>query len=156
GLYSPYCARQAENRFNYSEVEARITRRDFAGLTKHDLATPALVLDEGLFQQNLQRMAEHTKTSGLKLPPHAKVHKCPDICKRQLTLGAIGVSCATTAECELMMNAGIRNVLHTSQPASRNQISRTVNLAHRDTTFIGVLEDPLIVDALEEALGGAH
>src|SRR5258708_10090052 len=30
---------------------------------------------------------------------------------------AFGVCCATTAECELMVNAGVRGVLHTCQPA---------------------------------------
>ena len=35
----------AKSEFNYSEVEARIAKRDFHGLTKEDLGTPALILD---------------------------------------------------------------------------------------------------------------
>jgi len=139
-----------------SEIEARIARRDFHGLTKEDLPTPALILDEELFDKNLNKMAEHNKATGLKLRAHVKIHKSPEISKRQLALGANGVCCATTAECELMINSGIHGVLHTCQPAGRNQVARTVALARRDPTFTGVLDDPITLDALEEALAAAH
>ena len=146
----------AKTEFNYSEVEARIAKRDFHGLTKEDLATPAMILDEALFEKNLAKMAAHNKATGLKLRAHVKIHKCPEISKRQLALGAFGVCCATTAESELMVSSGIRGVLHTCQPAGRAQIARTVALAHREPTFTGVLDDPITVDALEEALAAAH
>jgi D-serine deaminase-like pyridoxal phosphate-dependent protein len=139
-----------------SEVEARLARRDFHGLTKEDLPTPALIVDEELFQKNLHTMAAHNKATGLKLRAHVKIHKCPEISKRQIALGANGVCCATTAECELLINSGVHGVLHTCQPAGRNQIARTVALARRDPTFTGVLDDPITVDALEEALAAAH
>ena len=146
----------AKSELNYSEIEARIARKEFRDLTKEDIGTPALILDEALFQKNLETMAAHNKSTGLKLRAHVKIHKCPEITKRQIALGAIGVCCATTAECELMVNSGIRGVLHTCQPAGRNQIARTVALARREPTFTGVLDDPITVDALEEALAAAH
>ena len=146
----------AKSELNYSEIEARIARKEFRDLTKEDIGTPALILDEALFQKNLETMAAHNKSTGLKLRAHVKIHKCPEITKRQIALGAIGVCCATTAECELMVNSGIRGVLHTCQPAGRNQIARTVALARREPTFTGVLDDPITVDALEEALAAAR
>ncbi|HUJ21966.1 MAG TPA: alanine racemase [Bryobacteraceae bacterium] len=146
----------AKSELNYSEIEARIARKEFRDLTKEDIGTPALILDEALFQKNLETMAAHNKSTGLKLRAHVKIHKCPEISKRQIALGANGVCCATTAECELMVNSGIRGVLHTCQPAGRNQIARTVALARREPTFTGVLDDPITVDALEEALAAAH
>ena len=149
-------ARAARGEFHYSEIEARIARRDFHGLTKEDLGTPALILDEALFEKNLNTMAAHNKATGLKLRAHVKIHKCVDISKRQLALGATGVCCATTAECELMVNAGVKGVLHTCQPAGRSQVARTVALVKREPTFTGVLDDPITVDALEEALAPAH
>ena len=156
GALLPYGVRAARTEPNYSEIEARIARRDFHGLTKEDLGTPALILDEALFQKNLEKMAAHNKARGLKLRAHVKIHKCPEISKRQIALGALGVCCATTAECELMLSSGVHNVLHTCQPAGRSQIARTVALARRDPTFTGVLDDPITVDALEEALDAAH
>jgi D-serine deaminase-like pyridoxal phosphate-dependent protein len=156
GLFLPYGARAAKGEFPSSGVERRIARHDFRGLTKEDVGTPALILDEALFEKNLQTMAAHNQATGLKLRAHFKVHKCPQIAKRQVALGAIGICCATTAESELLINSGIHGVLHTCQPAGRNQVSRAVALARRDPTFIGVVDDPLTVDALEQALAAAH
>ena len=156
GAFLPHEGRAARSKVYRSEVEARISRRDFRGLTKEDLATPALILDEALFQRNLEKMAAENKASGLKLRAHIKIHKCPEIAKRQVALGAIGICCATTAECELMLSSGIRGVLHTCQPAGRNQIARTVALARRDPTFVTVLDDPITADALEEASAAAR
>jgi D-serine deaminase-like pyridoxal phosphate-dependent protein len=149
-------ARAAKGEFSNVEIEGRIARHDFRDLTKEDLPTPALILDEALFQKNLHTMAEHNKATGLKLRAHVKIHKCPEISKQQIALGAYGVCCATTAESELLVSAGVKNVLHTCQPAGRAQIARTVALAKREPTFTGVLDDPITVDALEEALAAAH
>jgi D-serine deaminase-like pyridoxal phosphate-dependent protein len=148
-------ARGARDEFK-PEIEARIARRDFRDLAKEDLPTPALILDEALFQKNLDKMAAHNKATGLKLRAHVKIHKCPEISKRQIALGAFGVCCATTAESELLVSSGVKNVLHTCQPAGRAQIARTVALARREPTFAGVVDDPITVDALEDALAAAH
>jgi D-serine deaminase-like pyridoxal phosphate-dependent protein len=101
-------------------------------------------------------MAEHNKATGLKLRAHVKIHKCPEISKRQVALGAIGVCCATTAESELLINSGVHGVLHTCQPAGRAQIARTVALARRDPTFITVVDDAITVDALEDVLAAGR
>ena len=156
GLGMPYVARASSGSNHLSEVERRIARRDFRGLTREDVATPALILDEALFQKNLKTMADSNQANGIKLRAHLKVHKCTQIAKQQVALGAIGICCATTAECELMLNAGIHGVLHSCQPAGRNQVARAVALARRDPTFIGALDDPLTVDALEQALAAAR
>jgi D-serine deaminase-like pyridoxal phosphate-dependent protein len=156
GTFLANGARAAKSELNVPEVEARIARHDFHGLTKEDLGTPALILDEALFQKNLTKMAEHNKATGLKLRAHVKIHKCPEISKRQVALGAIGVCCATTAESELLINSGVHGVLHTCQPAGRAQIARTVALARRDPTFITVVDDAITVDALEDVLAAGR
>ena len=86
------------------------------GMTKEDLPTPCLVLDEAIFDQNLRRMADHVKTVGLKLRPHVKIHKCVEVARKQLALGAIGLTTATIAESELMSSSGFKNVFWTRQP----------------------------------------
>jgi D-serine deaminase-like pyridoxal phosphate-dependent protein len=78
-----------------------------------------------------------------------------DVGKRQVAQGAIGLTCATIAEAELMSGAGIKNVLWTKQPASVNNISRAVALSKRDPTFMFVVDDPLVTDWVEEA-AAAH
>ncbi len=112
--------------FRSSEIETRIARRDFRDLTKDVLPTPSMVIDQALFDQNVQKMANHCKTTGINIRPHVKIHKSVDVAKRQIGLGAIGLTTATIAESELMSGAGLKNVLWTKQPAGVNQISRTI------------------------------
>lgn len=142
--------------FPYPEMEARIARRDFRGITKDVLPTPCMVVDLDLFEQNIRRMADHSKTVGIHVRPHVKVHKSVDVARRQIAHGAIGLTCATMAEAELMSGAGIRNVLWTKQPASRNNILRAISLTKRDPTFLFVVDDPLVADWVEEAAAASH
>jgi len=46
--------------------------------------TPALVVDLDAMERNLQRMADFAKAHGLKLRPHAKMHKSATLGLRQM------------------------------------------------------------------------
>lgn len=142
--------------YPYSELESRIGRRDFRGITKDVLPTPAMVVDLDLFERNIRHMADHSKTVSIELRPHVKVHKSVDVAKRQLALGALGVTTATIAESELMSGAGIRGVLWTKQPVSANNISRAIALSRKDPSFMFVIDDPLVADWVEEAASAAN
>jgi len=158
GLLTAVNSRAAKTSFSsfpYSEFETRITRRDFRDITKDVLPTPCMVLDLDMFNQNLKRMADQAKSTGINVRPHVKIHKSVDVGKRQISEGAIGLTCATIAEAELMSGGGIKNVLWTKQPASVNNIARAVALSKRDPTFMFVVDDPLVTDWVEEA-AAAH
>src|SRR6266849_1924958 len=146
---SPAFSARTANRSD--EIEARVTRRDFKHLYKEDLPTPCMVVDLEIFEKNLRTMADHCRATGIHLRGHVKVHKSPEIAKRQLALGSIGVTCATVAESELMSHSGISGVLLTRQPTSKNNIGRTIALAKRDSTFGTVVDDPLTASWLQEA-----
>jgi D-serine deaminase-like pyridoxal phosphate-dependent protein len=152
----PALARPAsKSGFHYAEIEARIAKRDFRAIAKEDLGTPAMILDLDLFEKNLKRMADHTKAAGIDLRAHVKIHKSTEVSKRQIAHGATGVCCATIAECELMVNAGIKGVLFTCVPTGKNKISRAVALARRDPTFHVVTDDPGVAAQLQEAAEAA-
>jgi D-serine deaminase-like pyridoxal phosphate-dependent protein len=137
--------------FKYADIEAKIARRDFTGITKDDLPTPCMTLDKAMFEQNLRTMSDHCKRTGIDLRAHCKIHKSVDVAKRQMSLGSLGICCATIAEAELMVGAGIKNVLYTCQPAGKNKIWRGVLLHQKEPTFMMVADDPLTVDLLDEA-----
>jgi len=101
--------------------------------------TPALVLDADAFEANLQRMAQATTRLGIRLRPHAKAHKCPEIARRQIALGAIGICCQKVSEAEVFVNAGVEDVLVTNQIVGARKIWRLVQLARR--ARVGVLAD---------------
>src|SRR5206468_3862255 len=77
-----------------------------APMTRDDIPTPALLLDLDRFERNLRRMAAHARASGKNLRPHAKTHRCPEIARRQVSAGALGVACAKLGEAEVMARAG--------------------------------------------------
>jgi D-serine deaminase-like pyridoxal phosphate-dependent protein len=149
-------ARSTPGAFPYAELEARIARRDFRDITKDVLPTPSMIVDLDLFEQNLNTMAKHAKAVDIGLRPHVKVHKSVDVAKRQVALGALGLTTATIAESELMSAAGIQGVLWTKQPASANNVSRAVELSKRDPTFMFVIDDPMVADWVEEAAAAAR
>ena len=142
--------------YPYHELEQRIARKDFRGMTKDVLPTPCMVVDINLFDKNLKTMAAFAKTAPINLRPHVKVHKSVDIAKRQIALGAIGLTAATIAESELMSNAGIRGVLWTKQPASMNNLLRAINLTKKDSTFMFVVDDHTVAANVEEAAAAAR
>ena len=75
---------------------------------RDEIPTPALLLDLDRFERNITRMATHVRAAGKQLRPHAKTHRCPEIARRQVAAGALGVACAKLGEAEVMARAGVR------------------------------------------------
>lgn len=71
------------------------------------LSTPAVVIDQRILQANIDRVAASTAERGLALRPHAKTHKVPEIARRQMEAGAVGLTVATIGEAEIFAGAGI-------------------------------------------------
>ncbi|HOK46490.1 MAG TPA: hypothetical protein PLK67_11195, partial [Bryobacteraceae bacterium] len=59
-----------------------------------DLETPALLIDLDIMERNLCRVAAYAREHNLRLRPHTKTHKIPALGKRQLELGAAGLTVA--------------------------------------------------------------
>ena len=111
--------------------------------------TPALVLDLDAFERNLQRMVDALKGHPVRLRAHAKSHKCPDIARRQIALGAIGICCQKVSEAAVFVDAGINDVLVTNQVVGTTKLMHLAELARR--ARMGVLvDDPLQVLALAD------
>jgi D-serine deaminase-like pyridoxal phosphate-dependent protein len=112
--------------------------------------TPALVLDLDAFERNLDRMTDAVKGYDVRLRPHAKSHKCPEIALRQIARGAVGICCQKVSEAAVFVQAGIKDVLITNQMVGAAKIRRVVELAA--LARIGVLvDDPLQVQPLATA-----
>lgn len=139
--------------YSAEELERKISRRDFWGLAKHDLPTPVMILDQEIFERNIAHMAAHCKRTGIHLRAHVKVHRSADIGKRQVEAGAVGLCCATIAECDWLSANGIRGLLWTTQPVGPNKTSRVVELARNDRTFTCAVDDEAVVNSLNEAAG---
>ena len=84
------------------------------------LPTPALLVDEQLLEQNIAHMSSFLEQHGKKARPHAKTHKCPEISKRQMEAGAVGICCAKSSEAYVQAHAGISDILITSPVTSKD------------------------------------
>jgi D-serine deaminase-like pyridoxal phosphate-dependent protein len=66
------------------------------------LETPFPLVDLDRLERNLDRMAAYASQHHLSLRPHTKTHKSPRIAGEQLRRGAVGLTCATLLEAEVM------------------------------------------------------
>ena len=60
--------------------------------TLADLDTPVVLIDIDRVEANLRRAQEHADREGYALRPHIKTHKLPEFAKRQVELGATGIT----------------------------------------------------------------
>ena len=56
-----------------------------------DVETPCVLIDQDILSANINRMAGIAQKNGVKLRPHTKTHKMPEIAKMQIAAGASGV-----------------------------------------------------------------
>lgn len=108
-------------------------------MSADDIATPYLAVDLDVLTHNLTGAAERARAAGLRLRPHAKTHKSPEIARRQLDLGAAGLTVATVGEAEIFADAGATD-LFVAYPvwAAGERGRRLRALAQRVAVRVGV------------------
>jgi D-serine deaminase-like pyridoxal phosphate-dependent protein len=139
---------QQENSMGHSALPKDLEQKR---LTRADLPTPALLLDLDRFETNLKTLADQCKRQGCRSRPHAKTHKCPEVARRQIATGSIGISVATVPEAEAMVDGGIRSVLLTSPILDPGKISRMINLAKSGAEVLLAVGHPREMQLLLEA-----
>jgi D-serine deaminase-like pyridoxal phosphate-dependent protein len=114
--------------------------------TIDDLDTPCVTIDLDAVERNLARAQDYCRRSGLALRPHIKTHKIPELARRQVELGAIGIACQKLGEAEVMADAGIDDILITYNIVGSQKQGRLAALARRARLT-------LVFDSGEAAVG---
>lgn len=115
------------------------------GTPKDELDTPSLLLDLDLFEGNVAQAIAVCRQHGVSWRPHAKCHKSPDIGRRLIEAGAIGLTCAKLGEAEMFAAAGIPDLLIANYIVGPRKVERLVAL--RRTA------DPIVIfDHIDQAL----
>jgi D-serine deaminase-like pyridoxal phosphate-dependent protein len=120
------------------------------------LDTPALVLDWPAAERNLRTAVAFVEHRPVRLRPHFKNHKCVTMARRQLAAGGCaGITCAKLAEAEILITAGIVDVLIANQVVGPNKIKRLVSLADRGAVRVAVdsLDNASAISAAASAAG---
>jgi D-serine deaminase-like pyridoxal phosphate-dependent protein len=108
------------------------------GQPKTALDTPVLLVDLDVLDANIKRIADTCRAHGVSWRPHMKGHKTPEIARRQLAAGAIGVTCAKVGEAEVMAAAGIHSILIANEVVGAPKVRRLVDLVGSADPIVGV------------------
>lgn len=124
------------------------------GQTYAEIDTPALILDLDAYERNLDRMAAFAKRGGVRVRPHAKTHKSPDIGRDQIAWGAVGLCCQKVSEAEVLADGGIADILVSNEVAGARKLARLAALARRVRLSV-CCDDPDNVAELQAAAAEA-
>ena len=117
-----------------------------------DLDTPALVVDLDVMDRNIETLHGRFDQSSAKVRPHVTGHQTPKIAHRQLqaanTVG--GISVTSVGEAEVFSDAGITDILVSSQIVTRSKIRRLCALAGSNRIGVAV-DNPQNVSDLSQA-----
>ncbi|WEK50129.1 MAG: D-TA family PLP-dependent enzyme [Candidatus Kaistia colombiensis] len=120
------------------------------------LQTPCVLVDLDRAEANLQRAQDYADAHGVRLRPHIKTHKLPFFAKRQLELGAIGITCQKLGEAEVMADAGIEDIFLPYNIVAPEKLYRLKELAKRVTLAV-TADSAFVVDGYAETFAdSAH
>ncbi len=106
-----------------------------------EIDTPALLVDLDAMEANLKKMAEYFAGRRSKARPHFKNHKAPALARKQMSSGAIGITCATLREAEILVEHEIPRVLIANEIADQAKLDRLAELSRRASVMMAVDND---------------
>jgi D-serine deaminase-like pyridoxal phosphate-dependent protein len=123
------------------------------GRARHELTTPALLLDLPVVRRNIAHMA--TRTGGpTRLRPHVKSHKCAELARMQIEAGAIGLTAATVWEAAAMAAAGMNDLLIANEVVGPEKVHQLAEIARR-TRVMAAVDHVSHAEALSTAAAAA-
>ncbi|MEW5995529.1 MAG: alanine racemase, partial [Candidatus Zixiibacteriota bacterium] len=94
-----------------------------------DIDTPAALIESAVLGKNICAMQALADRCGVNLRVHIKTHKIPELAKRQLKHGAVGIAVAKLGEAEVMAEAGIKDIQVANIIVGPHKIQRLLRLA---------------------------
>jgi D-serine deaminase-like pyridoxal phosphate-dependent protein len=101
--------------------------QQLVGLSVKSIDTPALVIDLDAMERNLARMQSYADAQGIKLRPHAKMHKSAALSKLQMQAGAVGVCVQKVSEAAALAAQGVNDIYISNVVSS---LQKCEQLAH--------------------------
>lgn len=123
-------------------------------MSELEVETPAAVVDVDRLEHNLARWQAYCDEWELVNRPHVKTHKSVEIARRQVALGAVGLTCQTLAEAEVMADAGLADLLITYNLVGEARLARLSLLLRRATVTVSV-DTPALLRGLAGAATAA-
>ena len=108
------------------------------GMKLEDLDTPAMLVDLDKMERNIASWQTEISSHNVKLRPHVKTHKVPEIAKLQLQAGASGITVAKVAEAEVFAAQGINDIFIAYPIIGAAKWQRVANLARDRQIIVGL------------------
>ena len=115
-----------------------------------ELETPSVLIDLDKMEDNIESMQKHCDDLGINFRPHIKTHKIPDIARRQIEAGAVGIACQKVSEAEVFAAAGFSDIQIPYNIVGRRKTRRLAKLAQQAAVTVTVDSKP-VVDGIAEA-----
>ena len=122
------------------------------GLTLNDIETPFLWADLDRMDENIRLLSGFFREAGVAWRPHIKGLRVPAVALKTLDAGAIGVTCATVGEAEIMADAGVQDLLIAHQVVGPRKYARVAALRRRADVKVAVDCDATLSGLGEAAL----
>ena len=137
--------------YTAEEMRAKAADGSIVGTSKWELDTPALCVDLDKMDRNIATLQSRLAGTGVASRPHAKTHKCPEIAKRQLAGGSIGICTAKVSEAEALFAGGVAPIVMTTGNVTANKIRRAMTLRKANPQFIQAVDHPKNARDLSDA-----
>ena len=115
-----------------------------------DLDTPASLIDLDIMDRNLGKLSGYSREHGLRVRPHTKTHKIPALARKQIELGAAGLTVAKVGEAEIMLAAQPSDILVAFPTIGAKKLQRLMQVA-RETAVTMSLDSLVVASQLSEA-----
>ncbi len=102
-----------------------------------DLSTPAILVDRDVLERNIAAMQARAQAAGVKLRPHAKTHKSPEVARMQVSAGAAGLTVAKVSEAEVFVGAGFDDLFLGYPIVGAGKARRLLALSDRARICVG-------------------
>lgn len=96
-----------------------------------ELETPAVIIDVDVMEHNLRKWQTYCDQHGITNRPHIKTHKVVELARRQMALGAAGITCQKLGEAEVMADAGLIDIFLPYNIVGGPKLERLIALARR-------------------------
>ncbi|MEI2298127.1 D-TA family PLP-dependent enzyme [Ensifer sp. MJa1] len=119
------------------------------------IETPAVLVDLDIAKRNIERFQAYSDEHGIRVRPHIKTHKLPQMAELQLAAGAIGITCQKVTEAEAMVDGSdrITDVLITYNILGEAKMARLDRLNARVALAV-VADSEAVIDGLAGYFAG--
>jgi D-serine deaminase-like pyridoxal phosphate-dependent protein len=108
------------------------------GTTSLSDQTPFVLIDVTRMDRNILVMAEIARRTMVSLRPHVKTHKIPAIARKQVEVGAAGITVAKVSEAEIMADGGLDDIFIAYPVVTEAKIRRAILLRDQVRLILGV------------------